>query len=270
MRIIELEESKKIQLELLKIVHEYCREHHLTYYLIDGTLLGAVRHKGFIPWDDDIDICMPRKDYDLFFQNFGNTANARAINCENDKSYYLPFGKVIDTRTVLKENVSVGTELGVYIDVFVLDDLSDNEKLNEKAIKKLKFYRNLLMVNILPDSDKRKGYRKVLHAVLHKVRFLINMNVVSRKMNNIAKQLKNDRRVTNCSAKLCNISSEGISRKYYTEDFDEVICMEFEDMMANVPQGYDRILKTLYKDYLQLPPEKDRISNHEYKQYWKD
>lgn len=270
MRPVTLEESKQIQFELLKKVHKYCKDNNLSYFLIDGTLLGAIRHHGFIPWDDDIDILMPRKDYDLFFQKFGERDNAKAINCETDNDYYLPFGKVIDTRTVVKENISLKTELGVYIDVFVLDALSDNYKENERAVKKLQFYRNLLSVNLLPGSDKRKGWKRIAHSILNKVIFLFNMNNLSKKMNNTAKQLGKNTKNPPWFGRLCNISAAEIEQKLYPEDFNGAGDAFFEGSIFCAPCGYDRVLKELYNDYMQFPPENERVSHHEYNQYWKE
>ena len=270
MNAISIEEAKQIQVALLKKVHQYCEENHLTYYLIDGTLLGAVRHKGFIPWDDDVDIAMPRKDYEAFFRNFGVRDNAEAINCDTRSDYYLPMGKVVDRRTVLKENVVRGCELGVYIDIFVLDYLPADTQIYQKKIQKLLLCRNLLSLNMQPGSNKRKGYRRIVHAVLRRVCFWVNANHVSKKMNRIARSMGQDEGRKEYVAKVCNIAAKEIQMKHPTEDFEERITVQFENEWFYAPSGYDRILREMYEDYMQLPPVEQRVTHHEYEQYWKD
>lgn len=107
MKHIDIDELKQIQFDILVAVHDFCVEHDLKYTLAFGTLLGAVRHKGYIPWDDDIDIAMCRKDYDFFVSHFNGTSDFyKVYDIRTDEDYVYGFAKVADTRTVLVENVT--------------------------------------------------------------------------------------------------------------------------------------------------------------------
>ena len=145
----ELRKIGLLQLEILNEVHRVCEEHHIAYYMIGGTLLGAVRHKGFIPWDLDIDIAMPREDYERFKQVAQEQMDEKYtyIDHENCRNHIRPHALVIrnDTRIHFKYD-SVNPklhDLGIYLDIFPLDNAPDDERLRKKQAKKLKNIRKL-------------------------------------------------------------------------------------------------------------------------------
>ncbi len=115
-------------LDILLVVQKVCEEHNLRYYIIDGTLLGAMRHKGFIPWDDDLDIGMPRKDYDLLMKHAAEWMPQpfEVVSYETDSNYPLPFAKVQDASTTLIERMHLKYLGGIYIDVFPIDGITSN------------------------------------------------------------------------------------------------------------------------------------------------
>lgn len=114
-QITDINELRQIQMGILDNVHRFCEAHGLTYFLSSGTLIGAVRHKGYIPWDDDIDIYMPRKDYEQFLQIYSDeTGRYRAINPQTESHYYYTFAKVVDQKTRMVEKETEGYEIGVY------------------------------------------------------------------------------------------------------------------------------------------------------------
>ena len=123
--ITDLEELKHIELEVMKKIHEFCEENSIIYYLCFGTLIGAVRHDGFIPWDDDIDIYMKRDDYEKFLTLFPQKAEELDLNYANymTKPYYgRCFTKVFDNKTVLKEpQYKTDDDIGVFVDIWPLD-----------------------------------------------------------------------------------------------------------------------------------------------------
>ena len=150
MRKIELEEIKQRCLEILSYIDDICRKNEIQYYLAYGTLLGSVRHQGFIPWDDDIDICMTRENYYKFKKVIAEdkTTPFKLLYVDTEKDYTLPLPKVVDTRTSLsilsqKEKM----KLGVFVDVFILDNVPDDDKLREKFFKKLEFYQRLWTIS---------------------------------------------------------------------------------------------------------------------------
>lgn len=271
MKEISLEESKRIQVDLLKSVHEFCVENELCYNLMFGTLIGAIRHEGFIPWDDDIDICMPRKDYDRFFASYGQRDYMKAICCENDSDYYLPFGKVVDTRTVLKENIQTNATIGVYIDVFPMDELTGNEVKDRIIKKRLLLRRNMIALKTLPGSKKRRWDRRILHRILSAVFSNVDLNKCSVRMGNICRNANKLISGSNQKLSICaNVDKQGILRYYNAEDFVQQELRKFENNEFYVPKAYDRILKSIYGDYMKLPPMDKRVLHHEYQQWWKE
>lgn len=265
---ITLAESKAIQLELMKKIHDVCERHGLKYSLMFGTLLGAVRHQGFIPWDDDLDICMPREDYEAFFKIYSqeNIPNTQAVNCWNDPKYYLPFGKVIDTRTVMKENVSLDYTMGVYVDIFPVDRLSADPAENAKLRKKILFWRKLMMIKFNPGSNMRKGLKKAAHTVLNKLPLQFNVNALARKIDKVAQTF------SACGegnlAMVSNLDFYGIAREYDPDLFANLELCKFEDQMFLTPVQRDTLLTQIYGNYMQLPPEDKRLP-HENDAWWK-
>lgn len=135
MRNISFEEMKKVELEILSFFADFCETHNLRYFLAYGTLIGAIRHKGFIPWDDDVDIQMPREDYDILISlfNIGNDSPYRLISPLEKQSCYT-IVKIIDTRTIKIENGIKNDPLGIDIDIFPLDGIPSVDKAYIKQI----------------------------------------------------------------------------------------------------------------------------------------
>ena len=141
---------RPLQLRILKnllAVDKVCKEHNLRYYIMAGTMLGAVRHKGFIPWDDDLDIGMPRADYDLLMANAKEWLPKpyEAVCAENDKEYPLPFAKVQDADTTLIERMHLKYLGGVYIDIFPLDGVPESRMAQRMHFAKYEFYKRVLL-----------------------------------------------------------------------------------------------------------------------------
>ena len=139
-RITDIHELRSIQMGILDHVHDYCERHGLRYFLSSGTLIGAVRHKGYIPWDDDIDIYMPRQDYEQFLRNFlDGTGHFRVLapspweRAGGEIPYYYTFAKVVDTRTLMVETETKGFEIGVFMDIFPVDYVTDDLKERQRV-----------------------------------------------------------------------------------------------------------------------------------------
>lgn len=144
-RMIELnkKEIQNIELNILLEFSKFCNENKLRYYLVGGTLLGAIRHKGFIPWDDDIDVCMPRPDYELFISNFHSDNSCLKLCCNKFGNLKAPFAKLKDTRTIVVNDILVNDndiDTNLWIDIFPVDGLPDSECNRKKHIKKQVLY----------------------------------------------------------------------------------------------------------------------------------
>lgn len=129
MKKLTLDEVKKIQLEILAYIDSFCKKNNISYFINYGTLLGAVRHKGFIPWDDDIDISMDRKYYNMFIEKFNqDSSKYKILSLDTDKAYFNNFIKVVDTTTKIVDNRNYKTfSCGVFVDIFPMDKFNDKK-----------------------------------------------------------------------------------------------------------------------------------------------
>ncbi len=264
MEEINLAELKKIQVQILNQVNDFCQKNKINYWLDCGTLLGAVRHKGYIPWDDDIDIGMLREDYNKFIDTFNKTNRRYKLLCnENDKDYYFAFGKVIDTKTILYEpDEETGIKSGVYIDVFVYDNAPDDQKLMDKMFKKRDLYNKLRVAQLYKDeydhtSIKKRIIRFFLNIYLH----FLPIDYYTKKIIDNSKTYINDD--TKCVGNFTS-TTKFIGNKRIFKSFTK---LEFEGKKYPAPIGYDEWLKNIYGDYMQLPPKEKRVSHHEFKAY---
>ena len=264
MRELSLDEIKQIELDLLIDVAKFCNSHDITYFLAYGTLIGAVRHQGFIPWDDDIDIQMPREDYERFLvlYNEKKTNNSYLVVSPYEKNARHPYGKVIDTRT-LKREASVRYEnnqpLGVDIDVFPLDGLSPDEEERQKLYTKRKRMYQCHLFSIL-DPSKGKLKTRVVSWICGK----FGKNFFFRKSQKIKWFDYNQSDFVSDQSNL-NIFNKPLKREW----FDKTIDLPFEGHMFKVPVGYDQVLIEEYGDYMTLPPEENRVTHHTCKMYKK-
>lgn len=256
MKKIELEEQKQIQLNILRKVDAFCREHNLRYSLGGGTLLGAVRHKGFIPWDDDIDIMMPRPDYDRFVRSFnGYDGDLTCGAYEIDSSWLYPFCKVYHNKTIMRELYSYNVGVGVFIDVFPIDGFPDDEKERSKYVKTLEFWRRLLAAVYLWEHNNKK-----LKGLIYKMfSFFIPSSFVQ---HCFAKEIK--------KYPFASTSYSGATSGVYQEKecyphtlFEEYTYdLIFEDDHFMSIKNYDLYLKQHYGNYMQLPPIERRVAPH--------
>lgn len=181
MRRIGLDELKSIQLEILDVVAKFCDEHGIKYWLTAGTLLGAIRHKGYITWDDDIDLGMLRPDYHRFMKEFNGTFPRYECHClENDPNFYMQFGKVYDNRTVLYEPDESGIKTAVCIDIFVYDNAPDDEAQCRRMIRNQMIYERLNIARTLPIHTRPNGniIRKILVYIMRTAVHMIPLSVL--------------------------------------------------------------------------------------------
>jgi lipopolysaccharide cholinephosphotransferase len=262
---IKKSEVKQIQIEILKEFAGYCEKNNLVYFLGYGTLLGAVRHKAFIPWDDDIDVVMPRSDYDKFIRKFNKKSKKLEVfDILNEPTYHFSFAKLSDKSTFSKGGCDiVSNKLGVHIDIFPLDGVSSNKKEQKRKVKEIKIYRNILDLKNISIVKNRALYKNIM-LLLGKVFFyFIDYKKIVKKIVYLAKELDYD--ASNTVA--CLVWNYGAKEIMSKEIFSKSTKLEFENYLYDAPQYYDRYLKNIYGDYMILPPEEKRISHHALKAY---
>lgn len=249
------------ELKIMDEIHRICIKNNLKYYLIGGSLLGAIRHNGFIPWDDDLDIAMPRKDYDKFIKLCSDQLNDKFYldSLENNDKYCFGFAKVRMKNTIYEEKYQINQSVpkGIWVDVFPLDDAKDEYNwfqrwqaiVNTYCLKSLSYQTNTTNMSL-------KSYQKKLIKLI---------SLLPRKKI-IEMQKRNTRK---CNGKkynyYINFSSQyGIKKQtHLKKNFDEGILYNFEGKKYYGPKNGKEILKKIYgKNFMDLPPLEKRITHN--------
>jgi len=260
------EELRTIQVGVLNHIDEYCKVKGLTYYLSGGTLLGAVRHKGYIPWDDDIDIMMPRGDYEKLLNEYviEDDSYYKLFHYRYQEDYLYPFAKIGDTRTFLEGDYNTG----IYVDIFPIDNIPDDIKSQEnivnKAIKLKKIRDN--KIYHLKNPKGISGYIRKIQVDLTRLKNIIySLKDTVRKIDENAISSN-----TYHPSKHKSILAWGYGHKEImpSDVYKETVYVDFEGKKYPAPVGWDTYLRNIYGDYMQLPPENQRYS-HGFKAYWK-
>ncbi len=269
MRLIESSEMKQIQTAMLQSVSLFCKENGIHYYLAYGSLLGAVRHNGYIPWDDDLDIWMKREDYEFFCKHF-NEYNPlyRVINSSNFYDYYMPFSKVIDTRTSLTEHVNNIASIGVYIDVFPMDYVVKDSILFKFQYIFLLCFQYMLRIKNMPERKERSPIKKLIIQIwqffLLRVRKKTIISMIDRQIKKMSSSADNGIIAS------MTLLTYGKKEFFRSDCFSDSVEHLFESYKFSVPAKFDEILTGLYGDYHKLPPKDKRITHHYYEAFWKE
>lgn len=264
MKEISYSELREIQLDVLQYVHDFCDSRGIKYSLAYGTLLGAVRHGGYIPWDDDIDIAMLRDDYERFAKEFNKAkGHYHFYECRNDKDVHIAFGKVADIRTLVIEGADT-KNLGVAIDVFPIDNLCDTYEESRKYYQSYWLQKSLLVLKCRKVSEVRSWWKKPVFAAVKLFTIWYPLHQISIKMTNRALMHKNPS--SNYVGLIMDGYDNEIMERRIWSEFEE---RTFEGRSFKSVKDFDSYLKCEYGDYMQLPPEKERVPKHDfYKMYW--
>lgn len=258
---ISLKELQKIEFDMLLHIKEFCNRNNLQYFLSNGTLLGAVKYGGFIPWDDDIDIFVPRNDYEKLLNQYKDTERYKLFSTERVEGYAFPFAKLCDMTTCRVEiNNNNGVDLGVDIDIFPLD------KWDLKAEKQAKEQINRMLMLRLSKNYKITStsfFRTLAKKTSAFFCKCIGTSYFIKRMQKCALKFTGESNHVGCVIWPVYGKKEIIP----ADVFADTVEVEFEGEKFSVPIGYDTYLRSLYGDYEQDPPPEKQRTHHNYKAY---
>ena len=260
----QLSDLQRRLLPMLNWFHDFCVNNGLRYYMLGGTMLGAARHEGFIPWDDDVDVGMPRKDYIKFLQLtkgkvFGDYV-VEGIDTEKSDFFY-GYTKVYDTQTTLIENTGMKIKRGIYLDVFPLDGLCNRENEISSQFRPIYLRYSFLIARTCAVRKERKRYK---NAAVYIARL-----IPDRIINNKRLMISIDRMCQKHDFDECEIAVNfygnwGIREAIHRCVFGEPKLYSFENLKIYGVSDYDRYLTCLYGDWRRLPPPEKQASHHDY------
>lgn len=254
------QEVQGIQRQILAEVGAFCEAAGIRYYLWAGTLLGAVRHHGQIPWDDDIDIALPRRHYERFCETFAASTSS-LILYRDDPAYLMPFAKVGDRRAAVIEHSDVAMPMGVNIDVFPIDGWPPGLWAGQTHRARLRFLGALRHIKSIRPRD---GRSFVKAASLPVAKVLLRPLSTRRVIDAVQRaSTRNDPETSSMVGVTVDTPEERVPREAYGEP----AFMEFEGRRHPVPHDWHLVLRTLYgDDYMTEPP--DKVTHHAFKAYW--
>ena len=268
MKPMTMDEFKRVELDILLEVVKFCDEHSIEYLLAYGTMLGAVRHKGFIPWDDDIDIYMTRSNRNKFLELFvgdAKPAHLEAIG-PHDARAKAPFMKIVDLRTVKEDPNYTYADgaLGVDIDVFAIDGQPEDEKEFDRWYKKL---NRLYTVDFFMTLGKFNSLkRKLMALAVLPVKIFYGRKKLRKKIDRMHEKYPYETsKFAGAIEGICCCRNDRAPK----ECFEEYIWADFEGYQFKMAKGYDVIMTELYGDYMTPPPVENR-QLHAGVSYWKD
>ncbi|GAB5558785.1 MAG: phosphorylcholine transferase LicD [Synoicihabitans sp.] len=254
---------------MLRYFHDFCQKHQLRYYLAYGTLLGAIRHRGFIPWDDDIDLMMPRPDYLRFIKLFDRQdhGSLKVVSIYNNPDYFAVLGKIIDTRTTLVQDYGrvEKVELGVYLDLFPLDGIPEDDAVAAKLIKRVRRWSFFCRLAIRKFSvNNPNPFKRVIMTVLSVPFRIIGPLFFISKLEELGMRNKYDE----CTRVACTTSREILAQGIERRHLEENILVDFEGGKYPAPSSWEDYLSAHYGDYMTPPPENQR-QPHLHTVFWK-
>lgn len=268
-----IKDIQKVSLEVLKKIAAICDEQGIKYFLAYGTLLGAVRHKGYIPWDDDVDIMMVRPEYEKFlnymYKHKAEYEPLEVLNMQTCKDYPYMITRISDSRYHLKVKNEKDYGLGIFVDIYVIDGIGNNENEAWKIMNRCCKYPSMIFLatrKYFHFGNTRGFFKRLLKIPAFIFTHIMGKNYFVDKLNNILSTLDYENsNYVGCAA-WDEVSAVKVMRKEWVE---ELIKVPYEDCEFYIPKHFDEILKVNYGDYMQLPPEKDRINHHLYQAYLK-
>ena len=260
MKKISLDKIKKEELQLLIRFDELCKEYKLRYSLAGGTLLGAIRHKGFIPWDDDIDVCMPRPDYLKLQKIFNNFSIEFQLVSNYLNTIQAPFSKIVNKNFIVISSDN-DSELDKYlwIDIFPVDGLSEDEKICKRIYDKCNIYRSIFYLIDTKLLSKSLNFKILLKYCLKPIAKIYGRKRCVNKLEKIAQLIGYE------NSKYVGVITwglHGVEERMLKSEFEKLVEVEFEGHKFPAFSCWDSYLTGLYGDYMQLPPVEKRKTHN--------
>lgn len=266
---LDLKQIREKELELLQHFDFFCKENGIRYYLSNGTLLGAVKYNGFIPWDDDIDVVMLRRDYDTFISKYRDSEYV-LFEYSRNSNFRYPFAKLSDPDTLLLESdIDNAVPLGINIDIFPLDNIGSNY---DKA-KKYALYMHRLSMFLVFSKRKIKYipslgiFKNLLHISFGLLSKCLKKDMYIRAIRKKAQKYANDVDSRYVGSLCWSVYKE--KEALSLEIFDKTVDVSFEGKQYPAPGGYDIYLSSLYGDYRKDPQPEKQVSHHTFKVFQK-
>lgn len=268
-KYFSLDFVKKEELKILAEFDRVCRKNQLRYSLSGGTLIGAVRHGGFIPWDDDVDVLMLREDYDrlccIFQDEFPD--NYFLQNYKTDKKYPNNFAKLLNLNiyALIEETEALDIKKGLCIDIFPIDRVTINPFIRKFDIGILS------VINLLKYSSLNNVNENAVKRIIHRLLFMVARMVDTSRLNNVENKIRTKYNGGNSKITFADYIKPPyrLGRKdiYPYDIFLDYLEMDFEGLSLMAIAGYEQYLRITYGDYMTLPPEHDRVPGHNFYYY---
>ena len=269
MEKMSIHDIQTVSLELLKDLHDFCVSKNIRYSLAYGTLIGAIRHKGFIPWDEDVDIWMPRPDYERFIDTYQSSENILKTSYKDNRNF-LDFARLYEIKKTsvhgaLTDNIQ---PTGVWIDIFPIDAVSDNEEIRSKeyqGIKKI-WWNIRELRRLYTKKNRNKSIKARIHYTYRTIRYGKLFSLIEKSNSLCAKYSFGE--TAYCASLMCRDAFwKNKIEIFPTFWFQDFTLTEFEGKSFYVANHYDDILKSIYGNYMKLPPEEQRVpkqDDHEF------
>lgn len=268
-RQLSIEETQKISLEILDVIADLCEELGLRYFLFYGTLIGAVRHQGYIPWDDDLDIMMPRKDHDILMEylekNIHKYEHLEIFNHEINAKYPYMITRISDKRYRIIMDNEKEYGMGIFIDIYPFDGLGNTKEealsygMKGDRLSSLCYQATRKRYAVETTTSK---FRKLIKLPVFLFAKMCGKDFFQNKLQKLARvKPYDDYKYVGCVVWLSGGMRDIFLRKW----FDDYVKLPFGEKEYRVPIEYDAFLKQVYGDYMTLPPEEERIGHHYYR-----
>ena len=255
-------EIQSLQRRILKTIHGFCQDNGLRYYAAEGSLLGAVRHNGFVPWDDDMDLVMPRDDFEKLVSLWGNKSISGCVllSKETYGNYYLPFVKIVQNENIkyyTRNRKTPAFFQGLSIDVFPLDAAVEcNTKEEIRRLRKIRMLRDMMLYKVKSLNSGARRFASFLHGAGFR-----SMKSLQEQLRSVCTKYNHQD-----TSYLANYGSaySPMRETFPRESWGEPKLCRFDDAEIMVPQEGDRILNCIYGAYNELPPEEQQVCKHRY------